>query len=105
MKHSGLLPAHFYDLSYLIDIERRSLYQPVSRDVALALNIPLKKCRKLMRKYAPGYIVDYENLHYWAGEVPDHIVDIFGDKIITISRCVSRGLSLHEVSKMLNNLQ
>lgn len=98
-KSNNTLPVHIDDLPDFLEIEKRVLYKSVSRDVALALGIPVKKCRKLMRKNAPGYILDYDNLNYWAGEVPQHIVDTFGEDIVEISRLVSEGASLSELSK------
>lgn len=91
-----VLPIYLSELDYILEAEKRILYKPVSRDVALALGIPVKKCRKLMRKYAPDYILDHENLHYWNGEVPQHIVDIFGEKIIEISKLIHDGVSLKD---------
>lgn len=91
------LPIPTKDIHRIMAVEHKVVHQAVSREVARVLNMPVKKCRTIMTKKAHGYILDQENLRYWGGDVPQVIVDIFGQKIITIATLVKNGTPLSRI--------
>lgn len=100
--HYEKLPVYTPELDYIIHFEKRSQYKQVSRDVAMILDMPLKKCRKIMQRNAPGYILDYDNLQYWNGEVPTCILEAFGDIIITVSVLAGSGHTLKQIYTIIH---
>lgn len=71
---------------YLDSIRKEIESKPVTRKICYILNIKNKKARRRMRKYAPDYMVDYDSLSYWNGEVPKEVVTALGKDIIQVSK-------------------
>lgn len=91
------LPLHDYEAAYILKNQHHLQAHSVSRAVADILGVAVKKCRLLVSKKAPGYIVDQENLRYWGASVPSVLVDIFGQDIVTIAVLVKKGVPLYAI--------
>lgn len=73
---------------YLYSIKKEIESKPITRKVCYILDLKIKKARRRMLKYAPDYMVDYDSLSYWNGDVPREVVAALGKDIIEISKYV-----------------
>ena len=71
---------------YLRNISEKIESKPITRKICYILDMKSKKARRRMLKYAPDYMVDYDSLSYWNGDVPREVIVALGKDIIDVSK-------------------